>query len=212
MSASSILLNLLITTGVPFLINMLARPYMSTIDALLLASSVPALYTIGSLLVKRRIDVLGLLVVAGLVLSAVFALVFNSPRLLLLQSAAVNGLFGVVILLSLLFTRPVLFYLVRSIMTQNEAQRFASFNADWAFPQVRTFYRTLSLVWGCVMLGQVMLVALLAFTLPISLMVGIGPILNVAILLPAAHWSVLYYRKNKRVFDQLRMLRDAATA
>ena len=71
MSASSILLNLLITAGVPFLINMLARPYMSTIDALLLASSVLALYTFGSLLVKRRIDVLGLLVVAGLVLSAV---------------------------------------------------------------------------------------------------------------------------------------------
>ena len=117
MSARRILLNLLITAGVPFLINMLARPYMSTIEALLLASSVPALYTVGSLLVKRRIDVLGLLVVAGLVLSAIFALVFNSPRLLLLQSAAVNGMFGVVVLLSLLFTRPILFYLVRSILT-----------------------------------------------------------------------------------------------
>jgi hypothetical protein len=35
MSARSILPNLLINAGVPFLINMLARPYMSTIDALL---------------------------------------------------------------------------------------------------------------------------------------------------------------------------------
>jgi intracellular septation protein A len=212
MSVRRILPNLLITAGVPFLINILARPYMSTIDALLLASSVPALYTVGSLLVKRRIDVLGLLVVAGLVLSAVFALVFHSPRILLLQSSVVNGLFGVVMLLSLLFTRPVLFYLVRSITTQNEAQRLASFNAYWAFPQVRTFYRVLSLVWGCVTLGQVMLVALLAFTLPLSLMVGIGLVLNIAILLPAAHWSVVYYRKNKRVFDRLRTLRDAVSA
>lgn len=212
MSVRRLLPNLLITAGIPFLINILARPYMSTIDALLLASSFPALYTVGSLLVKRRIDVLGLLVVAGLVLSAVFALVFNSPRLLLLQSSAVNGLFEMVLLLSLLFPRPVLFYLVRSIMTQNEVQRLASFNADWAFPQVRSFYRVLSLVWGCVTLSQVMLVALLAFTLPISLMVGIGPILNIAMILPAAHWSVVYFRKNKRVFDQLRKLRDAATA
>src|SRR5262249_12729110 len=141
MSARRLLPNLLITAGVPFLITILARPYMSTFDVLLLASCVPALYTVGSLLVKRRIDVLGLLVVVGLVLSAIFALVFNSPRLLLLQSATVNGLFGVVMLLSLLFTRPILFYLVRSIMTQNDAQRLASFNADWAFPQVRAFYR-----------------------------------------------------------------------
>jgi hypothetical protein len=147
----------------------------------------------------------------GLVLSTIFALVFNSPRLLLLQSAPVNGLFGVVMLLSLLFTRPILFYLVRSIMTQNDAQRLASFNADWAFPQVRAFYRTLTLVWGCVMLGQVLLVTLLAFTLPIPLMVGFGPILNIAITLPAAHWSVLYYRKNRRIFDKLRTVRDEAT-
>ncbi len=70
----------------------------------------------------------------------------------------------------------------------------------------------LSVVWGCVTISQVMLVALLAFTLPISLMVGIGPILNVAIILPAAHWSVVYFRKNKRIFDQLRKLSDAATA
>jgi hypothetical protein len=212
MSARRILPNVLLNAGVPFLINILARPYMSTIDALLLASSVPALYTVGSLLVKRRIDVLGLLVVADLVLSAIFALLFNSPRLLLLQSAAVNGLFGVVMLLSLLFTRPILFYLVRSIMPQNDGQGIASFNADWAFPQIRSFYRVLTLVWGCVTLGQLMLVTGLSFTLPISLMVGIGPILNIAILLPAADWSVLYYRKNKRFFDQLRALRDATAA
>src|SRR3989442_2681695 len=98
MSAHRLLPNLLITASIPFLINILVRPYMSTINALLLASSVPALYTVGSLLVKRRIDVLGLLVVADLVLSAVFALVFHSPQILLLQSSAVNGLFGVVLL------------------------------------------------------------------------------------------------------------------
>ena len=41
--------NLLINAVVPLLINTLARPYMSTIDALLLASSVPALFTLGAL-------------------------------------------------------------------------------------------------------------------------------------------------------------------
>jgi intracellular septation protein A len=46
--------------------------------------------------VVKSIDMMGLLVVVGLLLSAVFALVFNSPRLLLLQGSAVNGLFGIV--------------------------------------------------------------------------------------------------------------------
>jgi len=203
---------LLFNAVVPLLINILARPYMSTIDALLLASSVPALFTLGSLIWKKHIDVLGLLVVASLLLTAAFALVFKSPRLLLLQGSAVNGLFGVVMLVSLLFPRPILFYLVRSIQTQGDPQRLASFNADWSFPQFRSFYRVMTTFWGCITVAQVMLLALLAFNLPISLMLVLSPILNFAVILPAAHWSMHYLGKNKRIFDQLRQERDVSAS
>jgi len=203
--------NLLINAVAPFVINTLARPHMSAIDALLLASSVPALFTLGGLVWKKRIDTVGVLVVVSLLLSAVFALVFKSPRLLLLQSSAVSGLFGVVMLISLLFPRPILFYLIRSILTQNDAQRLASFNADWAFPQIRSFYRILTVVWGCLTVAQVLLHALLVFILPISLMLVLGPILNFAVIMPTAHWSMYYFRKNKPIFDQLRQQRDAAS-
>ena len=202
--------NLLINAVLPFLINFLAQPHMSTINALLLASSVPAVFTLGNFLVKKHVDALGLLVVAGLLLSAVFALIFNSPRLLLLQGSAINGLFGVALLVSLLFPRPILFYIVRSIMAQNDAQRIARFNADWAFPQFRTCYRTLTIVWGCLTVAQVILHAVLIFSLPISLMLVLNPILGFGFILPAAHWSMSYFRKNRRTFEQLRQQRDAA--
>ena len=204
--------NLLINAVAPFLINILAQPYMSTIDALLLASSVPALFTLGGVIWNKRIDMMGVLVVVGLLLSAAFALLFKSPQLLLLQSAAVSGLFGVVMLLSLLFPRPALFYIIRSILTQNDPQRVASFNADWAFPQFRSFYRLMTIVWGGVTVAHLMLLTVLVFTLPISLMLVLSPILNFAVIMPVAHWSVLYLRKNKRIFDQLRQQRDATTA
>ncbi len=201
---------LLINAVAPFLINMLAQRYMSTIDALLLASSVPALFTLGGVIWKKHIDAVGMLVVVGLLLSAVFALLFKSPQLLLLQGSAVNGLFGVGMLISLLMPRPALFYIVRSILTQNNPQRLASFNADWSFPQFRSFYRVLTIVWGCVTIAQVILLALLVFTLPISLMLVLSPILNFGVVMPVAHWSVHYLRKNKPVFDQLRQQREAA--
>src|SRR5260370_11846047 len=132
---------LLFTAVVPLLINILAHPYMSTIDALLLASSVPALFTLGSLIWKKHIDALGLFVVASLLLTAAFALVFKSPRLLLLQGSAVNGLFGVVMLVSLLFPRPILFYFLRSIQTHADPQAPATFHSYSSFPQFRSFYR-----------------------------------------------------------------------
>ena len=95
-------------------------------------------------------------------------------------------------------------------MTQNDPQRIAGFNADWAFPQLRSFYRTLTVVWGCVTVAQLMLHALLVFTLPISLMLVLGQILNFAVIMPVAHWSMHSLRKNKPIFDQIRQQREAA--
>ena len=209
---SNMLPNLLINAGVPFVVNMLARPHMSTINALLLASSVPALFTLGGILWKKRIDAVGVLVVVGLLLTAVFALLFKSPQLLLLQGAAVSGLFGIAMLVSLCFPKPILFYVIRSVRMQNNPQRIASFNADWAFPQVRSLYRLLTAVWGCVTLGSLLLLTILVFTLPISLMLILSPILNIAVIMPAAHWSMNTMRKNKSLIDQLRQQRDAVIA
>ncbi len=194
---------LLINIVVPFLINIVARRYMPTINALLLASSVPAMWTLGSLIVKKRIDIVGVSVVAGLLLTAAFALVFKTPRFLLLQTSAIMGLFGVVMLISLLFPRPALFYLVRSVQAQSDPRRFASFNADWSFPQVRTFYRKLTAVWGCVTIAHLLLQAILAFTLPISLMLVLNPILSIIVVSPAVFWTRHITRKNKPMFDQL---------
>ncbi|SRR6266487_1534680 len=177
-----------------------------------MASSVPALFTLGSLIWKKRLDVVGVLVVVGLLLSAVFALLFKSPQLLLLQSSAVNGLFGVGMLLSLLFPRPALFYIVRSITTQNDPKRLASFNADWSLPPFRAFYRNLTAVWGCVTVAQVLLLAVLIFNLPISLMLALGPILSFGVVTLAAHWSMYYFGKNKSVFEQFRQQRDERDA
>jgi intracellular septation protein A len=200
---------LLINAVVPFVINILAKPYMSTINALLLASAVPALFTLGSFIVKKRIDVVGVLVVVSLLLTAVFALLFKSPRLLLIQTSAIMGLFGVVMLISLLFPRPALFYLVRSVLAQNDEQHFARFNAGWAFPQIRSFYRSLTAVWGCVTVAHLLLQAMLAFTLPVSLMLVLGPILSFVIITPVTHWSRHAARKNKPLFDLVRQQHNA---
>lgn len=203
---------LLLNAVAPFAINMVAQHYMPAVEALLLASSVPALFTVGNLIWKKHIDIVGSLVVVGLLLSAIFALLFQSPQLLLLQSSMVSGLFGIGMLVSLFFSRPALFYIVRSVVAQNDPQRAASFDADWEFPQFRKFYRTLTIVWGCATVAQVLLHTVLVFTLPISLMLMLGPILNFAVIMPIAHWSMHYFRKNKQAFDELRKQRDLTSS
>lgn len=203
---------LLINAVAPFSINLIAQHYMPSIDSLLLASAVPAIYTLGSFIWKKHFDVFGVIVVASLLLSAAFALIFKSPRLLLLQSSAISGLFGVVMLASLLFPRPILFHIARSIMTQHDPVRIARFNADWNIPQIRAFYRLMTLVWGSVMVAQLVLLTVLAFHLPISTMLILSPIMSFAFIMPAAHWSMYVLRKNRPIFAQLRKERNEAIA
>ncbi len=204
----SMLPNLLINAGVPFVVNMLAQPHMSTINALLLASSVPTVFTLVGIIWKKRIDVIGVLVVVGLLLTAACALLFKSPQLLLLRGAVVSGLFGVAMLVSLLFSKPILFYVVRSVMAHDGPQRVATFTADWAFPQVRSFYRLLTAVWGCVNLATLVVLAVLVFTLPISLMLILSPVISAATIMLAARWSMQTLSKNKPLIAQLRQQRD----
>lgn len=202
------LLGLLINTVAPALITALARPHMSTANALFLASVVPGVFTLGKLIVKKRVDAVGVLVTVGLLVTAVFALLFKSPRLLLLQNFAAGGLFGAVMLISLLLPRPFFFYFLRSIRTQSDPESFAIFNANWqSFPRFRSFYRMLTVVWGCISVAQLPLLAVLVFTLPISRTSALSPILSFGILIAVIYWTIHYTRKHTPIFEQVRQQR-----
>src|SRR5579884_1412318 len=201
----SMLPSLLMNVAVPLLVDMLAQRYMSTIDALLLASVVPTLFTLGNFIVKKRIDFLGILSVISLLLSAVMALLFNIPRLLLIQTSSVIGLLGLLMLISLLFPRPALWYLARSLLAQNDPPRYASFQFGWSnLPQYRSFYRELTAVWGGVTVANLLLQATLAFTLPIPVVLVLNPLLVTCIMTLTLGWSVRTVNKNKPLFDHVR--------
>ena len=201
----SMLPSLLMNVAVPLLIDVRAKPYLSTIDALLLASVVPVLFTLGNFVVKKHVDFLGILSIISLLLSAVIALLFNIPRLLLIQTSSVIGLLGLLMLISLLFPRPALWYLARSLLAQNDPPRYASFQFGWSnLPQYRSFYRTLTAVWGGVTVANLLLQVNLAFTLPIPVVLVLNPLLVTCIMTLTIGWSVHAVNKNKPLFDYVR--------
>jgi hypothetical protein len=195
----------------PTLVGILARPYMSTSNVLFLSSVVPALSVLWHLIVKKWIDAVGVLVVAGLLIAAAFALLFTNPRILLLQGYVAGGLIGIMMLISLLFPRPFLFYFLRSIRTQSDPASFGIFNSNWSlFPRFRSFYRTLTAVWGCVSVAQLLLLVVLAFTLPIALTSVLSSILSIGILIAMVYWTIHFTRTNTPIFEQVRQQRKNA--
>ena len=116
-------LDFLVNLGGPFLVYQLATGHMSETAALIVSAAPPILWSIGQIIWSRKLDALSLLVISGIALTLVATLLGGSPRLLLIRESFITGIFGLIFLGSLLFPRPLLFYLAKTTVTKQGTER-----------------------------------------------------------------------------------------
>src|SRR3954467_12377988 len=142
-------LTLLFNVALPVLTYALLRDRgVGEVPALLASGIWPVLETVLSLLIRRRIDEFAVFTIIFLGLSALAALSLGSPRLLLAKESAVTGLFGLVLLASLLAPKPLMFYFGRKFATDGTPEGIAYWNGLWQHPGFRSNQRVITIVWG----------------------------------------------------------------
>ncbi|QRP43970.1 VC0807 family protein [Amycolatopsis sp. FDAARGOS 1241] len=95
---------------VPLVVYLLLKPAVgSEVVALAISAAIPLLVTVGGFAVRRRVDPIGVVAVAGfVVMLIVLALTGGSELVLKLQEAVFTGPVGLVLLGSALIGKPVL--------------------------------------------------------------------------------------------------------
>ena len=174
---------LLFNIALPLLTYALLTDY-GVPDALaLVASGLWPLLELGiSFARTRHADEFSILVLVFLVVGVAASLAFNDARLLLVKDSAVTGLFGLVLLGSLLAPRPLMFYFGRKFATGGDPARVEWWNGLWQYPGFRRGQRILTVVWGATFLGEAVLRVILTYTLPVSTMVVISSVLPYVVL------------------------------
>src|SRR5580704_13278856 len=81
--------------------SLLRSAGMSTVTALVLSGAFPALGVAAGVIRHRRLDIVGALVVAGIVVGTVLGLISHSARLVLMEGSVPTAIFGVACLGSL---------------------------------------------------------------------------------------------------------------
>jgi hypothetical protein len=123
--------------------------------------------------------------VAALAVSAAFSLVTGSPRALLARDGLVTGGWAAYMYLSLLASRPLTFTVSRPLL---EGRRvFDSATRTWVrpvsqswdelwlrLPRFRRIWRICTAIWGTAILADAVIRIVMAYTLPISLVPGLG--------------------------------------
>jgi hypothetical protein len=121
---------------------------LTPVEALLISGVFPAVGVAIGAARNRRLDVIGALVLAGIVVGTVLGLVSHSARLLLVEGSVPTGVLGVACLISIRARRPLMFIFALEFVGPDTAQGREMIQL-WQFDGYRHVFRVITAVWGC---------------------------------------------------------------
>lgn len=186
----------------PWLVYRWAQPHYGQAGALYASAIPPTAWSIVEFIRLRRIDVLSLFVLAGIVLSILAMILGGGSRALLIRESFVSGLFGVAFLLSLALRRPLIFYLARATVARQAEDGIARLEQAWAErPALRRSLRMMTAAWGTGLTMEMLLRFWLVCHLSVERVLVVSPFVSYAIYGALMLWT-LWYRRRLRAGAQ----------
>jgi hypothetical protein len=179
--AAALLVNVVVPLG---LFYGLRAAGVGAIPALLVGAVAPGLRTVHSVVRERRIDALGVLVLAMIAVSVLMATLTGDPRALLARDSWGTGFIGLWVLGSLLTRRPAILALGAEVVPADKAREMLD---RWAVEErFRRNVIMVSALWGGAFLLDAVLRVGMAFTLPVDAVPGLSTALTIGLLVVAA--------------------------
>lgn len=169
----------------------------SELTALAVGSIFPVLGIGFAAIRNRRLDWLGVITLAAIVVGLVGAL-FVSPRFLLLKGSIVTATIGLAFLGSLVAPRPLIFVLARQ-MNASDPRARAALDDRWSSsPQARRRIRRLTGLWGLALVGEAATRVALSYLVAPATLLLVSPLLAAAVFGAMVLWSIRGYRAHPR--------------
>jgi intracellular septation protein A len=187
---------ILISGVLPYLLyQVLTRHGVATVPALSAGALFPVISTLVSWVRTRRADVIGIISLCFIAVSAATSLISGDATFMLVKESFFTGFFGLIFLGSLAAPRPLMFYLGRQFSTQGDPQAIAAWNARWAMPGFRASLRRMTLTWGLVLVAEALARVALVFILPMSAFLIVSQVLAYAVIGVTIRWTMAYGKR-----------------
>ena len=141
---------------------------------------------------------IGALVLVGIVVSILATLLGGDPKLLLIRESFITGALGMVCLTSLVWSRPLMFYIGRQFSAGEDPAKIAEFNALWQYPVARHTFRVMTIVWAIGWIGEFALRVAMVWTLSIPEVLVISPFVFNGITIGLIAWTLAYGRRQRQ--------------
>lgn len=163
----SLLPTIIINAILPFLIYRIMKNVLHQSELLsLIATGVPsALDSIVRIMSTRRMNFIAGMAMLSIMISLLIVLLSRNPKLLLFRESFFTAALGLIVFVSLLFPKPLTYYVARTLETGDDAERQRGFMSKWEEPLFRLHMRTQAVIWG----GGLLMVTMVSVPLIFSL-------------------------------------------
>lgn len=201
--ARGIVFTLVVNGLIPLLVYEILKGHVTNLMALSIATAIPMLENVVTLVRHRRIDVFGLFMLIAFLLGIAVLLMGGSEQLILLKESFVTAVMGVIFLGSLCLPRPLIFYFAIRFTTANDASAKSRFSSNWKYPYFRFVLRLMTAVWGVALLFEAGLRTFLVYHISTTAFLAVSSFITYGILGLTIVWTVAYRRRSKRKMEKI---------
>lgn len=159
------------------------------VPALLLSGVWPVLEIVWVVHRRRHVDEFSIFVLLGIAVAVATTALSGDARAAFLKDSITTGLIGLAFLVTLIFGKPLTFYLGRRFATDGSKAQRDWWDGLWQLANFRRIQRRLGAAWGFALLGEATVRAVLTYRLGTSSMVVVNnvvPYVVIAVMIAAS--------------------------
>jgi hypothetical protein len=170
---------------------------LATVPALVLSGVLPAFGVALSVVRHRRLDAVGALVLAGIVVGTVLGIVSGSAHLVLLEGTVGTAAFGAACLGSLWAKRPLMFRFALEFVGA-DTPKGRDFADHWRYDGFRHAFRVTTVVWGLAYLAEAAAQAAIVESASAGTAKATSTVMPLVVAAAVATWNVSYAKRGQR--------------
>jgi hypothetical protein len=197
-SVRGLVTNLTFNVVLPLITVNVLQHQAGVVRALAIAAVFPALEVAVTGLRRRRVDALGIIVLALIGVGVAASLLTGDVHFALAKESLGTGVFGLLCMGSFFLPRPLMFFVGRTFSTGNDPALISAWNDRWQYPQFRHVIRVITAAWGIAFLIEAAARVVLAYVSPVNVVIVASPTLALAVTAGLMAWTVRYSRAAER--------------
>ena len=189
--------------------SLLRSAGQSAVTALVLSGAFPALGVAAGLIRHRRVDTIGVLVLAGIAVGTVLGLLSGDPRLVLVEGSVPTAVFGLLCLGSLWARRPLIYRFAIEFIGA-DTPRGRDFESRWDYPGFRHAFRLFTVVWGITYLAEAAARVIIVETTSTATALAVSKVMPYVVSAALVAWMIAYGRHARREGERIAAAQGAA--